>query len=62
MSFFSSWSRLSHSSRYEGGVLQVREFEIEPPDFDIAQFRREGRGHGRGRRESGDSGLFLSWV
>ena len=59
---FCSWSRLIHSSRYEGGVLQLREFEIEPSDFDIAQFRKERGGHGRGRRDSEDSRLFLSWV
>jgi len=59
---FCSWSQLIHSSRYEGGVLQLREFEIEPFDFDIVQFYKAGEGHGQGRRESGDSKLSLSWV
>ena len=53
---FCSWSRLIHSSRYEGGVLQLREFKIEPSDFDIAQFHKAGGGHGQGRRDSGVPG------
>ena len=54
---FCSWSRLIHSSRYEGGVLQLRDFEIEPADFTLVQFREPAPGPGRGNREKGVGGF-----
>ena len=54
---FCSWTRRIHSSRYEGGVLRLRAFEIEPADFNIVQFREPNPGPGRGRREKGVGGF-----
>ena len=54
---FCSGSRLIHSNRYEGGVLQLRDFEIEPADFNLVQFREPNPGPGRGRREKGVGGF-----
>ena len=54
---FCSWSRTIHSSRYEGGVLQLRDFDVEPADFNLIQFREPGGGPGRGRREKGVGGF-----
>lgn len=45
---FCSWTRLIHSSRYEDGVLKLRDFEIEPADFNIIQIREALPGPGRG--------------
>lgn len=56
---FCSWSRLIHSNRYEGGILRLRDFEVEPADFDIVQFREPALGPGRGRREKGVGGFQL---
>ena len=54
---FCSWTRLIHSSLYEGGVLKLRDFEIEPADFNIVQFREPNPGPGRGRKEKGVGGF-----
>lgn len=54
---FCSWSRLIHSSRYEDGILNLREFEIEPSAFNLIQFREPNPGPGRGRRERGFGGF-----
>lgn len=54
---FCSWSRLIHSGRYEGGVLQLRDFEIEPADFSIIHIREVLPGPGRGHKGSGVGGF-----
>ena len=54
---FCSWSRLIHSGRYEGGVLKLRDFEIEPADFNIIQIREALPGPGRGHKGSGVGGF-----
>ena len=56
---FCSWTRLIHSSRYEGDILKLRDFEIDPADFNIVQFREPNQGPGRGRREKGVGGFQL---
>jgi hypothetical protein len=54
---FCSWTRLIHSSRYEDGVLKLRDFEIEPADFNIIQIREALPGPGRGHKGSGVGGF-----
>ena len=54
---FCSWSRLIHARRYEGGVLELREFEIEPSTFNLVQFREPNPGPGRGNKEKGVGGF-----
>ena len=50
-------TRLIHSSRYEDGVLKLRDFEIEPADFNIIHIREALPGPGRGHKGSGVGGF-----
>lgn len=54
---FCSWTRLIHSSRYEGGVLKLRDFEVEPSDYPLIQIRDALPGPGRGKKIKGAGGF-----